>query len=98
MLTHISKLISTINYINYKNEEVIFKRENVNGATALYRFTSFLFISRESSAGKKKVDLAKEKKKDIPMHFSSLIEELNLFKIDLVKCFAFSMQTIYQVH
>lgn len=47
---------------------------------------------------KKKVDLAKEKKKDIPMHFSSLIEELNLFKIDPVKCFAFSMQTIYQVH
>lgn len=47
---------------------------------------------------KKKVDLAKEKKKDIPMRFSSLIEELNLFKIDLVKCFAFSMQTIYQVH
>lgn len=45
---------------------------------------------------KKKVDLAKEK--DIPMHFSSLTEELNLFKIDPVKCFAFSMQTIYQVH
>lgn len=49
---------------------------------------------------KKKVDLPKEKKKkkEISMHFSSLIEELNIFKIDQVKCFVSSMQTIYQVH
>lgn len=56
----------------------------------------YLFPENHPQEKKKKVDLAKEK--DIPMHFSSLIEELNLFKIDLVKCFAFSMQTIYQVH
>lgn len=56
----------------------------------------YLFPENHPQEKKKKVDLAKEK--DIPMHFSSLTEELNLFKIDPVKCFAFSMQTIYQVH
>lgn len=93
-------MLHVVSYMNYRNEEVIFKSENAKGTTALYSFTLLWFIFRESSAEKKKVDLLKEKKKkkEISMHFSSLIEELNIFKIDQVKCFVSSMQTIYQVH